>query len=490
MKQFLRYSFVALMAMVCGNVWAADITDELTNSAIGITGTSYSDWSGKSFTSNAVYAGNTAGNYQTIQMRTNNNNSGIVSTASGGKIKSVTIVWNKNTAYSPSAANPQTRSLEIYGSNTAYTAASDLYGDNKGTLLGTSNYVTDENNKASMEETITVTGDYAFIGIRSKSGALYLDEISIVWESTAATKQDAGLSFAETSVSAILGNSFTAPTLTNPNNVSVEYSSSSPEVATVNASTGAITLVSAGTTTITASVPESNTSYKGAASYVLSVANVVTIANAQAAEKGTAVCVEGTIVASAANGAVLYDGTDYIYYYNTANALAVGQKVRMIGSLGEYGGAKQLPNSSTITELGTETVTHPNATTLATTDFEAIVTAKVAERKYVTFEGALSISGNYFNLAIGSESAQGSLVKPKEDLSSLNGQNVSVTGYLMYVNNKYVYVVATEVKATSGVSAIKADVDANAPAYNVAGQKVAEGYKGLVIKGGKKVIQK
>lgn len=43
---------------------------------------------------------------------------------------------------------------------------------------------------------------------------------------------------------------------------------------------------------------------------------------------------------------------------------------------------------------------------------------------------------------------------------------------------------------TSHVSAVKAEADANAPAYNLAGQKVAEGYKGLVIKGGKKMIQK
>ena len=43
---------------------------------------------------------------------------------------------------------------------------------------------------------------------------------------------------------------------------------------------------------------------------------------------------------------------------------------------------------------------------------------------------------------------------------------------------------------TSSVGALKADADTNAARYNVAGQKVDEGYKGLVIKGGKKLIQK
>lgn len=179
-----------------------------------------------------------------------------------------------------------------------------------------------------------------------------------------------------------------------------------------------------------------------------------------------------------------------MYYFNNANALNVGQKVRMAGALGEYGGAKQMQASATITELGTETVVHPTATTLATADFEAIVTAKTAERKYVTFEGDLSINGNYFNLAIGSESAQGSLVKPKEDLSAMNNQKVVVSGYLMYVNSKYVYVVATEVKLATNINTIKANTDVNAPVYNLAGQQVEKSYKGLVIKNGKKVINK
>lgn len=43
---------------------------------------------------------------------------------------------------------------------------------------------------------------------------------------------------------------------------------------------------------------------------------------------------------------------------------------------------------------------------------------------------------------------------------------------------------------TSGVAAIKAGADRDAPAYNVAGQRVSNSYKGLIIKGGKKLINK
>ena len=42
---------------------------------------------------------------------------------------------------------------------------------------------------------------------------------------------------------------------------------------------------------------------------------------------------------------------------------------------------------------------------------------------------------------------------------------------------------------TSNISTVKADA-VNAPAYNLAGQKVAESYKGVVIQNGRKLIQK
>ncbi len=42
----------------------------------------------------------------------------------------------------------------------------------------------------------------------------------------------------------------------------------------------------------------------------------------------------------------------------------------------------------------------------------------------------------------------------------------------------------------SGVSSIKVDDDANAPSYNLAGQRVDDNYRGVVIKNGKKVVKK
>lgn len=142
--------------------------DVLTRATTGVDdgATSYSDWVDKKATSSAVYAGNSAGDHNTIQLRSKNSNSGIVTTTSGGKVVKVSVSWNTNTASG--------RTLDIYGKNTAYTAASELYDNSsKGTKLGSIVYGT------STE--LDITGDYTYIGVRSYDGALYLDELDITW---------------------------------------------------------------------------------------------------------------------------------------------------------------------------------------------------------------------------------------------------------------------------------------------------------------------
>lgn len=152
-------------------------TDNITRAVTGITNgaTTYSNWSNKTVTggSSAVYAGNSAGNYNTVQIRSNNSNSGVVSTTSGGAISKVTLTWNSNTPNSETLV----RKVEVYGSNSAYTQAIDLYDDGKkGTLLGT---ITRHLN----ETEVTVSGNYAYIGIRSNDATIYLDNIAIEWVS-------------------------------------------------------------------------------------------------------------------------------------------------------------------------------------------------------------------------------------------------------------------------------------------------------------------
>ena len=159
------------MFATSGSGGTSTVSDELTRATTGITNgtTSYSTWSDKTLVSDAVYAGQSAGGNDAIQLRSNNSNSGVITTASGGKAKKVTVVWESNTSAG--------RTINIYGKNSAYEAATDLYNDTKqGTLLGTII-------KGTSTE-LSITGDYEYIGIRSASGALYLSSITIDWETS------------------------------------------------------------------------------------------------------------------------------------------------------------------------------------------------------------------------------------------------------------------------------------------------------------------
>ncbi len=141
--------------------------DVLNQAFTGVTGTTYTEFSGKEGESGAVYAGQCAGGNESIQLRSNNNNSGVVTTASAKKVKKVSVTWNSNTAAG--------RTLNVYGKNDAYSAATDLYDSAKqGTLLGTIVCGT------SIE--LEVSEDVQFIGFRSANGAMYLTEVQIVWE--------------------------------------------------------------------------------------------------------------------------------------------------------------------------------------------------------------------------------------------------------------------------------------------------------------------
>ena len=165
MKKLLTFLMMSVLAIGVG--WADEVTDVLTQATTGVTGTNYTSWSGKTLNSAAVYAGQSAGGNNSIQLRSNNSNSGIITTGSGGKVKSVTIAFNSNTASG--------RTVDIYGKNTAYSDPTDLYNSStRGTKIGSIIYGT--------STSITVSDDYAFIGLRSNYGALYIESLTIVWE--------------------------------------------------------------------------------------------------------------------------------------------------------------------------------------------------------------------------------------------------------------------------------------------------------------------
>ena len=83
-------------------------------------------------------------------------------------------------------------------------------------------------------------------------------------------KANVSLYYSSSSATATIGEEWTAPTLSNPQNVSVTYSSSDTDIATI-ASDGAVTLVAAGTTTIKATYAGDNNHNAAETSYTLTV---------------------------------------------------------------------------------------------------------------------------------------------------------------------------------------------------------------------------
>lgn len=256
--KFLTFFLTALLAFGVG--WAGEVKDVLNQAFTGVSGANYTSWSNKTGTSGAVYAGNSAASYNSIQLRATKG-SAIVTTESGGKVKSITVTWNSNTQAG--------RTLNIYCSNTAYTLASfaNAITNNSINPIGTI--------VEGTSTTLSIDNDYSYIAFTSASGALYLDKIEIVWETEGGSSlTPVTLSFPEESYTATLGETFTAPTLSvDPAGAvsEVVYSSSDTDVATVDASTGAITLVAAGTTTITAEISGNDTYNNATASYTLTV---------------------------------------------------------------------------------------------------------------------------------------------------------------------------------------------------------------------------
>lgn len=93
-------------------------------------------------------------------------------------------------------------------------------------------------------------------------------------------KQDVTMNFSSASVMATLGKTFTPPTLTTaPENLPVTYASSNMDVATVDPSTGAVSLVAKGSTTITGSFAGNDYYNSCSASYTLTVQGPTTATN-------------------------------------------------------------------------------------------------------------------------------------------------------------------------------------------------------------------
>lgn len=247
-------------------------TDELTATTLNIT-SSYNKFATQTLSSGASYDGaayvGTGKNYNGIQIKTDQIKksfyTGIITSASGGTIKSITINFNSNNS----------NALGIYGKNTAYTTADDLFGSAVGELIKSV-----PNSKTAV--TITPDKAYKFIGFKSNKGTIYIDKITIVWEKAATTPTttttfgtNSGKTFTFTNGKL---EGFTAPTATatksddntNLSNL-IEYASSDADIVAVDSKTGELTFTNTkfGKAIITATLPKTDTYQTSTDSYVV-----------------------------------------------------------------------------------------------------------------------------------------------------------------------------------------------------------------------------
>ena len=147
-------------------VEASSINDVMDRAWTGVTGTKYKSWT-KANASGATYVGSSAGGNDAIQLRSTDD-SGIVTIEYNGSsyLSIIAVKWNSKTISG--------RQLDIYGSNSPYTGTTDLYDNlSNGTLLGSITNGT--------STSLTITGGYKYIGLRSNKSAMYLDEIVVTY---------------------------------------------------------------------------------------------------------------------------------------------------------------------------------------------------------------------------------------------------------------------------------------------------------------------
>ena len=248
-------------------------------------------------------------------------------------------------------------------------------------------------------------------------------------------KKAPGLSWGTASRTVTIGaedNEF--PTLTNTYNLAVKYSSDDPDVAAIDATTGEISLGIAGKAHITAEF-EGNDEYEAAkVSYELTVkaASTVNIKN------------------------------------TPETAYTVAKALELINA-GEGLDAKVYVKGQ-ITSIKEVSASFGNATYDISDD-------ATAANKLTVFRGYFYDNKHFTS---NDQIKVGNVVVVYGKLVNYNNNTPQVTNSSIYSLNGVV----------SGVDNITVDKNVDAPAYNVAGQRVNDAYKGIVVKNGKKYLNK
>ena len=461
MKKILRYSLLSFLLMCCGSIFADEATF-VFNTSEGLTALGIAEPEGGAGTDlgDGTYTLN-----------------GISLTATDGSTN--TRVWKSVN----SKTGETTINLRVYkGSDTKPAgtltfSAGDKYitaVEFNGTIsleAGSGSYDSSTKKWQGSEKSVVFTA----------TATCQINTVKVTYqEGTAPTKKDPGLSFSETSVDAVVGEAFTAPTLTKATTADVKYSSTNTKVATVDETSGAVEIVGAGTAKIRATVEENDEYYGGQAEYQIEAKEPV---------KDEVTLPYEDLTSGQGSFKLGYEtkdeGLSYVWKWDSSNKY---MKASAYVSNKYYASESHLV--SPLIDLGTATAPTLYFTQCINKFFTNYSDAKL----FVVFEDesfeTLTLtapeitSGNW-----------SSFVDEEYDLTPYAGKKIKI---------EFVYISTSEVAGTweikkfkvedknaTGVNTIKtAEQNANAPMYNLAGQRVSKDYKGIVIQNGRKMIKK
>ncbi len=433
MNKILRYSFMALMAMLFGNVFAEDIIWQ-------------EDWS--SYKDALTVLPNNP-NYSFTGMTYNDDG---VTIKSGTKLYDATL------------AGGEAPELLLAKNGGSFTATIDLGGKSGDMMLAfkANKNLTITAEGATVGE-VTKTGNDFIYPITGASGTIKLtfkmatnanarlDNIKL-YQGTA--KKPAGLSWGKASTTVTLGGDYTnIPTLQNSNNLSVKCNSSKEEVCTVT-DAGVITVVGEGKTTITAA-------FDGDDEY-----------------EAQSVSIEITVNPAIDPDAKGQKNNPYLLTDEDFSTLVMGLKPEDVSST-----ASSNPKSEKLYVKGyivnIDEVTDENLQQYGNMTF------KIAAVKG-DYDADMKLKVYRCNFLENKKFTSADQIKLDDDVI-VYGQIQWYGGSPQVISGCNIYSLNGN---TSSVNAIKTNAQFSGKMYNVAGQVVNKGYKGLVIQDGRKFVNK
>ena len=395
----LSWLFMSLMLVVSGNVWAENQTGTITF--------------GNKETDVKINAASVTG-------KDDLGNTWTITTEGTTSFTSNKDYYQVGKRAEPATSITFTTTLPAEQSIVAMSAKFGGFSATAGTIslkvddteIGSGNL--DGTNDVIVNSTSSATGKVLTITITDIDRGVLCYYISYTYgDEPVAQKESPVLTFSETTATATLGESFTAPTLTTePTGLSITYSSSKPSVATVDETTGAITLVSEGSTTITATSAATDEYYSGKATYTLTVKEAevpepdtfdeidltgktesITFSDFSNAASGYATAIQGAFPASDGNAYEGWNKTDCMYNGKnhkllqmksstgklTSPTIKSNQGIKVIVTYGSLKGIKLTIGEETVTgEAGGGEDSQPQTIQLTSTATETTFTIQSA----------------------------------------------------------------------------------------------------------------